>query len=415
VLKRLQKTKPCHKPVARPWTGGFDLQTPAGRFTRPVRGAKPPVRRPAFKQPSKNVLLLNMNLAERLISFNREHRVVSHLLFWLLLLSVQLSSSSYYNSDQVPFRNNLIGDGTNLLSQMLAAYFLAYLVVPRFMFKPDYLAAVGYFLLGAYLICVLSRLEVIHFEEPMYGRKPNPNETTVEILTDIPKLVYVYFFRIFSVAFIFMFLKLLKDQLLIQKRSLALEKQKAEAELKLLKSQLNPHFLFNTLNNIYTLALLNSPVTAGAIGRLSEILDHILYRCDSLYVPLSGEIALLYNYIGLEQLRYDERLTVNFNIDQQQDIQIAPLLLLSIVENAFKHGAGNDTGKPVIDIEMKADQRQFAFTVSNSFQPKVAANATSIGLPNLKQQLELIYPHKHDLQITQRENLFIVALIIDLL
>jgi len=355
-----------------------------------------------------------MNASERLISFNREHRVASHLLFWLAVLLVQLSSSSYYNSELAPFRNNLIGDGTNLLAQIPAAYFLAYFIVPRFVYQQKYVAAIFYFILGAYTICVLSRIEVIHFEEPLYGRKANPRETYTEIFTNVLKLVYVYFFRIFSVAFIFMFLKLLKDQLVIQKRALLLEKQKAETELRLLKTQLNPHFLFNTLNNIYSLSLTNSPVTSTSIGRLSEILDYILYKCNNLYVPVAGEIALLDNYIGLEKLRYNERLKVNFTHNVTGDIAIAPLILLSIVENAFKHGAGNDAGNPVIDITLEANASMFKFSVSNHFQQITVENVGNIGLPNLKQQLELIYPQKYTLDITQRNGLYVVTLSINL-
>ncbi|MGZ3871306.1 MAG: sensor histidine kinase [Mucilaginibacter sp.] len=356
-----------------------------------------------------------MSLSEKIIAFHQKHRVASHLLFWLLLLSIQLSSSHYYNADQVPFRNNLIGDGLNLLAQMAAAYFLTYFIVPRFIYRQKYLAALAWFALCAYVICALSRVEVIHFEEPFYGLQHKAGETYTEIFTNLPKLIYVYFFRIFSVAFVFMLLRLLKDQLVVQRRALTLEKQKAEAELKLLKTQLNPHFLFNTLNNIYALALMNSPVTAGAIGRLSEILDYILYRCDNVHVPLSGEITLLHNYIGLEKLRYDERLTVNFSSQAGPGIEIAPLILLAIVENAFKHGAGNDMGEPVVTIELKADDSSFAFSVANSFQPKATALSSNIGLPNLKQQLELIYPGKHQLTITQTAALFIVNLTIDLL
>jgi len=364
---------------------------------------------------AKVVLLFNMNVTERLISFNREHRVASHLLFWLVVLLVQLSSSSYYNSEVVPFRNNLIGDGTNVLAQIPAAYFLTYFIVPRYIYRQKYFAAFAWFLLCAYVICALSRVEVIHFEEPLYGRKHKDFETYTEIFTDLPKLAYVYFFRIFSVAFVFMLLKLLKDQVSIQRRALTLEKQKAEAELKLLKTQLNPHFLFNTLNNIYSLSLINSPVTSTSIGRLSEILDYILYKCNNLYVPVAGEIALLNNYIGLEKLRYDERLKVNFTHHVDEDIEIAPLILLSIVENAFKHGAGNDVGTSIIDIAMEADASSFKFTVSNSFHQNTAGSTGSIGLPNLKQQLDLVYPEKHKLNISQLNGLYTVTLTINLL
>jgi LytS/YehU family sensor histidine kinase len=133
-----------------------------------------------------------------------------------------------------------------------------------------------------------------------------------------------------------------------------------------------------------------------------------------LYVPLSGEIKLLNNYIGLEKLRYDERLKVNFSCDVKQDIEIAPLILLSIVENAFKHGAGNEIGEPVINIKLQADNHNFNFVVANSFYPKETETPSSIGLPNLKKQLELIYPQKHHLTISQTENYFIVNLSINL-
>jgi len=364
---------------------------------------------------AKVVLLFNMNLSERLINFNKEHRAASHLLFWLAVLLIQLSSSSYYNSELVPFRNNLIGDGTNVMAQIPAAYFLTYFIVPRYIYRQKYFGAFAWFLLCSYVICVLSRIEVIHFEEPLYGRKHKNFETYAEIFTNLPKLAYVYFPRIFSVPFVFMLLKLLKDQLSVQKRALTLEKQKAEAELKLLKTQLNPHFLFNTLNNIYSLSLVNSPATSTSIGRLSEILDYILYKCNNLYVPVAGEIALLNNYIGLEELRYDERLKVNFTHHVADDIEIAPLILLSIVENAFKHGAGNDAGCPVIDIAMEADASSFKFIVSNPIHQSTAENIGSIGLPNLKQQLDLIYPEKHRLDITQLNGLYTVTLTINLL
>jgi LytS/YehU family sensor histidine kinase len=182
----------------------------------------------------------------------------------------------------------------------------------------------------------------------------------------------------------------------------------------MLKAQLNPHFLFNTLNNIYSLSLNHSPVTSAAIGRLAEILDYILHQCNGVYVPVSGEVALLNNYIDLEKLRYDERLTVNFISSVEKDLQIAPLILLSLVENAFKHGAANETGSPVINIELTARENYFNFVVSNTFTPMVPKQkANSIGLINLRHQLELIYPGKHNLLIEQDELFFKVTLNID--
>jgi hypothetical protein len=353
-----------------------------------------------------------MSFFEKILYYQKRNRLLSHLLFWLTVLFISMYISKYRDGSEFTYRFALIGNGLYLVPQIIASYFLTYWVGPQFFFRKKYLSGLVGFILGSYLICVLSRFLIVKVAEPLAGIAPNAFETNLEILTDLPKLLCNYFFSIFSLALAFMFVKLLKDQMEIQKRALTLEKQKAEAELKLLKSQLNPHFLFNTLNNIYSLSLSNSPVTSTSIGRLSEILDYILYHCNSLYVPLSGEIMLLNNYIGLEKLRYDERLKVDFKCNADQNIEIAPLILLSIVENAFKHGAGNDIGEPVIRIELNADEKLFSFKVVNSFQPKNPVSQGSIGLPNLKQQLELIYPQKHKLEITQTDTLFTVTLAI---
>ena len=379
-----------------------------------VEGAILSVCRQLLNKMTISRILVIMSFPENKIGFNNEQRVTTHILFWVAALLLQLSSSTYDNNGVVPFRNNIIGDGINLLAQIPAAYILAYVIVPLF-YRQKYAQAFICFLLSAYVICVLSRFEVIYFEEPFYGKPRNPGETPLEILTDLPKLIYVYFFRLFSVAFIFMFLKLLKDQLAIQKHTLSLEKEKAETELRLLKTQLNPHFLFNTLNNIYSLSVSNSNKTSASIGRLSEILDYILYRCSTTFVPLSGEITLLNNYIGLEKLRYDERLKVNFETEVHREIEIAPLILISIVENAFKHGAGDDMGSPVINIDLLVSGSSFKFKVSNSFTPKPQSDGNiKIGLPNLKKQLELIYPKTHTLVVEHTDTFFTVTLTVDL-
>ena len=357
-----------------------------------------------------------MSFFENIFSYQKERRLASHIIFWLLVFLIGLSSSKYRDGQEFTFSFALMGNGLFLIPQIIASYFLTYFIIPRFFFRKQYFRTTVYFIIGSYLICVLSRFLIVRVAEPLAGQAPKAFETNLNILTDLPKLLYVYFFSIFSMAFVFMFLKFLKEHIDIQKRTLSLEKEKAETELKLLKTQLNPHFLFNTLNNIYALSLNNSPVTSTSIGRLSEILDYILYKCNSMYVPVSGEIALLNNYIGLEKLRYDDRLKVNFRVHQQEDIGIAPMILLSIVENAFKHGAGNEIGSPVIDIDLNAGRQSFTFTVTNSFHPDPATkNPANIGLPNLRQQLDLIYPGKHDLVITQDQHLFTVNLAIDLL
>ncbi len=165
---------------------------------------------------------------------------------------------------------------------------------------------------------------------------------------------------------------------MVNKRALDLEKQKADIELMALKAQLNPHFLFNTLNNIYSLSVMQSPRTSPAIARLSEILDTLLYRSGGMYVPVSQEIALLQNYIELEKLRYDDRLVVTFDHHTTDDAGIAPLILLSLAENAFKHGAGEDAGSPEIHINLHQHQDQLTFTISNTFRAQENRSRVSV-------------------------------------
>ena len=346
-----------------------------------------------------------MSILDKAIRYSTVYRVSSHIIFWLVVFIVP----------QVPegmsFKDALIDNAFCLTFYMMACYFVAYFIIPKLLRDDNYLVTMIYFIVGSYAISAFSRIMVVHVLEPIIRTPPFEQESIWEILTDLRILIVVYFLQNFSLAWIFGFLKLAKDRYLIKQRTLVLEKEKAEAELHALKAQLNPHFLFNTLNNIYSLSLVNSPVTSKSIAGLSEILDHVLYRCKGNFVPISTEITLLENYIDLEKLRYDERLEVNFKHSIDEDLDVAPLILLSVVENAFKHGAGEDIGEPSIDIDLKLNHGSFSFIVSNSF---VAKNeeipSDGIGLENVRKQLALIYPQNHEFKTYISENTFVTLL-----
>lgn len=351
-----------------------------------------------------------MSIFDKIIRYSTIYRVSSHLLFWLVVFIVPQYQAG------ISFRDMLIENLFYVFFYMLASYFVAYFIIPKLLKHDNYLIVIIYFIIGSYIISAFSRIIVVHVLEPITREPPYVKESILEILTDIRKLIVIYFFQNFSLAWIFGFLKLVKDQYLVKQRTLLLEKEKTESELKILKAQLNPHFLFNTLNNIYSLSLVNSPVTSKSIAGLSEILDHILYRCNSTYVPLSSEIALLKNYIGLEKLRYDDRLMVSFKHHIDEDKPIAPLILLSIVENAFKHGASEDIGKPIINIELKMIENNFHFMVSNTFLPKKEDLGNGkIGLDNIRKQLVMIYPVNHQFKTTINEGIFVTSLSIKLI
>lgn len=356
-----------------------------------------------------------MPLIERLIQFSNKHRLLSHFLFWLGLYILFLLRYDPYDKYNNTLFNDMLDWGVCVVISALAAYYISYRFIPGLMRSQRYLMLIIECIFFSYILSAILRITVVYFIEPMMRKPPVTQESVSEILTDTVALFHGYFLDILSIAFFFVFTKMVKDQYLGNKRSLELEKQKSESELAALKAQLNPHFLFNTLNNIYSLTLTKSPAAPGAVARLSDILDHLLYRCSEMYVPVSKEITLLQNYIEMEKMRYDDRLHVNFTHHTDYDGKIAPLILLSLVENAFKHGAGEDAGNPVIDINLRISNHIFFFQVSNSFVKQENTNENErIGLNNIRKQLELVYPGVHSFNTTVENGHFTATLQIQL-
>jgi two-component system, LytTR family, sensor kinase len=197
-------------------------------------------------------------------------------------------------------------------------------------------------------------------------------------------------------------------------QQLRIEKQ--EAELNYLRSQTNPHFLFNTLNNIYSLSRDKSDLAPESILRLSKILRFMLYETGGAYVALEQELKIITDYIELEKLRYDESLQVNFNYDVEDVKQsVPPLILIPLVENAFKHGVSETRSRPFVDIHLSVNNRQLKFVVKNSTEEPAEQNQLkeNIGLSNLRRQLQLLYTD-YDLSVQQGNYLFIATLKINL-
>jgi two-component system, LytTR family, sensor kinase len=192
--------------------------------------------------------------------------------------------------------------------------------------------------------------------------------------------------------------------------------EKQEAELNYLKSQTNPHFLFNTLNNIYSLARDKSDLAPESILRLSKILRFMLYETGGGYIAIEQELKIIDDYIALEKLRYDESLRINFNHDIEDMKQaIPPLLLIPLVENAFKHGVSETRSHPFVDIHLSVKNRNLTFMVKNSAEGDAGEQAVkeNIGLPNLRRQLELLYTD-YQLFVQREASLFTAVLKINL-
>jgi LytS/YehU family sensor histidine kinase len=197
-------------------------------------------------------------------------------------------------------------------------------------------------------------------------------------------------------------------------QQLLIEKQ--QAELNYLKSQTNPHFLFNTLNNIYSLSRDKSDLAPESILRLSKMLRYMLYETSGPYTAIGKDLKILEDYLALEKLRYDESLRINFNNDiEDMNQALPPLLLIPLVENAFKHGVSETRTQPFVDMHLSIKNRQLLFVVRNSTGDPGDADKVNerIGLTNLRRQLELLYTD-YDLGLKQEAYEFIATLKINL-
>ncbi|HSC54527.1 MAG TPA: histidine kinase [Phnomibacter sp.] len=205
-----------------------------------------------------------------------------------------------------------------------------------------------------------------------------------------------------------------------QKDFLTAQHEKVSAELQLLKAQIHPHFLFNTLNNIYSFSLENSPKTPQLLLKLSSLLSYMLYDCKSNEVMLAKELDVMKDYIDLEKERYGNKLEVSLNMEGDiKDNFIAPLLLLPFLENAFKHGTSEQLEKPWLSMDVAVKNNMLRCKIVNSKnEPEsftdAISNTNGIGIQNVKKRLAYLYPGRHELKIIDEGNFFVVSLLLDL-
>jgi len=335
--------------------------------------------------------------------------------FWGLILFLAPVEAVVGQSDIV---EAVIFRFFGLFSKIMAAYLLAYYLIPKLLFQKRYLYFLLLSLLSVVVLCILARIINVHIAERIY--LPDAARASVgEIITDYKFTINLYFNRVFAVALWFLFVKFGVDKFQDEQKMALLSQEKATAELNFLKAQIHPHFLFNTLNNLYTLTLEKSDEAPEVIIKLSNMLDYLLYQCNASRVSIQKEIELIQNYIGLESLRYGNRLQLSFvhEVDDST-IEIAPLLLLSPVENAFKHGTSGMSEPAWINISLTVVGKDMQFRVENaktSSPIQDERNYTDgIGLKNIKNQLALTYPERHQLAIQDKNDQFIVDLKIQL-
>jgi two-component system, LytTR family, sensor kinase len=224
--------------------------------------------------------------------------------------------------------------------------------------------------------------------------------------------IVMLFFNLFFVVFIAIAIKLYKRWNEKDFQEQKVQKEKVEAELQMLKTQINPHFLFNTLNSIYMLAMKQSEQTANTVLKLSDILDYILYRIDTPKIAISNEIKIIEDYIELEKIRFSNRVDLNFDTDfKKKGIKIPPMLIIPFIENAFKHGVAKSIEKSWIKISIKESGGILNIIIANSkVQNKFKDKTGGIGLVNVRKRLNLLYEEKYQLDIFEKQLQYIVSL-----
>lgn len=291
---------------------------------------------------------------------------------------------------------------------MIAAYLLNYWQIPFLLKKKQYLLFGSSLAIVILLLTFLFRLMGFLYLDQYCSEGPYPLFSWV----DIPFHILAFHFP----AAIMYFYKTTKAQEAENIRINLLEKEKAETELKYLKAQLNPHFLFNTLNNLYSFVIDQSPKAPKMILQLSGILDFILYKSRQPHVPLIEEIDTVENYIALERIKYGNRLQLTFaQTIHNQNQPISPLVFLSLVENAFKHGVRDSITKPEIKISVVQRVDSITFRVWNTkvvsaAAASVSSEAKGIGLANIRRQLDLTYPKQHSFLIEDTADYYSVTL-----
>jgi hypothetical protein len=334
-------------------------------------------------------------------------RIGLHTLFWLGY--VLLASFIFSYQSRFPYYYFLENYLVNLVAYMGFTYITIYILVRRYLFARRY----GMFLLAALPVSIVFVLLKLLVNRYIFYSFFIPEIFHPEEWIGA-KLFVENFFWLWIPTTLFAALKYFRAWVKTLGEKNELERKQLEAELKLLKAQLHPHFLFNTLNNLYVLALDKSDKTPEVVLKISDLFHYILYECNTDEIDLEKELHLIKNYIDLERLRYDDSLTVslktcgNFN-----GVRLAPMMLFVFVENAFKHGARHDLNTPKIEIDLCVENGNMQFICTNSLPEEYANDAVGdggVGLPNVKKRLDLMYSDRYKLDISRTEKRYSVKL-----
>ncbi|MEM6319791.1 MAG: histidine kinase [Bacteroidota bacterium] len=342
---------------------------------------------------------------------------IYHLPFWCIYhyLWWSLSSNPFeavYNIFYSPYTIKFL---FYVVLQAVGVYFNLYFLIPRFLEKGRY---IPYVTSVAATIFVTATLIIGGYYVTAWW-----NQLPFEELFDRPAWDFMFFFKFNSLPStaasmtLAMSIKLTKNWIESKQRAQILEKEKLETELKFLKGQFNPHFLFNTINSIFVLIHKNPDRASESLAKFSNLMRYQLYDCNAQQIPLQQELSYLENFIELEELRQEATFDLDVQIDEDgySQLMIAPFLLMPFVENAFKHVSQSQERKNWIKIRVRTQDSELFFSIKNSVTAfpknhKEIVTYGGLGLKNVQRRLALLYPDQYQLIIDQRATFFEVTL-----
>ncbi|MBQ4915110.1 sensor histidine kinase [Maribacter sp. MMG018] len=350
---------------------------------------------------------------------NRHKHFIFHVILWLLIWA----TAWIFSGDQIGFVSE---NGLSLVFQILAIAVLIYYSAPKLLLKKKYIL----FTLASLLTIVVVTLVLTNITPsaiigagplngppgPVPGLLEGPNSGMAPPMEMNRRPPSKFFVNLLLVAIAYVIATLVETFLFVQRKDEELIINKNEAlqtELKLLKSQINPHFLFNALNNIYALSAIDSGRTQQSISYLSDMLRYVLYECDHEMVPLQKEVDYIKNYVKLFALKSSKSypITTKFHIENPT-INIAPMVLIPFVENALKHSNIEKITGTFVHIKLHADSNLIDFEIENSKPANniIKDGVGGIGIENVKKRLAILYPNSHQLSINETSEAFKVNL-----
>jgi hypothetical protein len=342
--------------------------------------------------------------------FKNKRILIMHISFWCIYLSFFIFQIiRFQRGDVIDWSHIIKVAAINLIFTMLIAYFNYFYILPKYLSNKNALKYILEFIIW-FAIIVTIRLQLERYIIDGYTYQATYLYTT-------RFTIQIVFVTLFIVIFVAM-LRFSVDWFELEARKKEIENEKLSAELNFLKAQINPHFLFNTLNNLYYLAYTKSENTTEVIAKLSQMMRYMIYDSNHPQVLLSKEIEYMESYISLERLRLNNEIPIEFVIEGNVgNVLISPLIFITFLENAFKHGVSSNQPGAWVKIAIHVCDKKCIYTVTNSKIVKAKAEKeenSGIGLKNVNRRLELSYPNQYDLKVKDEDDKYMVQLKLDL-